>query len=97
MKLELERDDIEAIARRVADLLRSHLKQPVTEQEKIFTVKTLAEYLEVTEAWIYKYVSQRGIPYFKSGKYTRFKKTEIDEWIKENGQPVYNTPDWRKP
>ncbi len=51
------------------------------DSEVIFTPKSLAEYLQVDDSWVYKQVSLKAIPYFKSGKYTRFKKSAIDRWI----------------
>jgi excisionase family DNA binding protein len=41
----------------------------------------LAEYLHVEVSWIDKQITNRAIPYFKAGKYTRFKKSHIDRWI----------------
>ena len=46
------------------------------EGDIIFTVESLAEYLQV-----YKSVSTKSIPYIKIGKYTRFKKSVIDKWV----------------
>lgn len=83
MKAELEPQDIEAIAQRVIELLKPLLAGNGKQEDTdiIFTPETLAEYLQVDTSWVYKQVSLKTIPYFKSGKYTRFKKPVIDKWI----------------
>ena len=58
-------------------------------EDNIFDVKQLACYLKVDESWIYKQVSLKAIPFFKCGKYTRFKKSEIDRWVEsETVKPI---------
>lgn len=85
MNLEFEEKDIEIIAQRVVELLRPLLNnERHKEEDCIFDVKGLSEYLQVNPSWIYKQVSLKAIPYFKSGKYVRFKKSAIDKWIDRN-------------
>lgn len=83
MKSTFEPDEIQAIGDYVIEKLRPLLSgnSKANEPDTIFTPETLAEYLQVDTSWVYKQVSYKTIPYFKSGKYTRFKKTEIDKWI----------------
>jgi len=84
MKSEFEPRDIEVIAQKVVDLIKpllSNSHKQESEIESIFTVETLAKYLQVDQSWVYKQVSLKTIPYFKNGKYTRFRKREIDRWI----------------
>lgn len=86
MKIEVEPEDIEAIAQRVSDILRPMLARiergdGTNGSEAILDVKGLAEYLHVTPSWIYKQASLKAIPYFKTGKYPRFRKKEVDKWI----------------
>lgn len=83
MKTELESQDIEAIAERIIELLKPMLSDHggQKEQDINFDVGTLAEYLKVEESWVYKQVHLNAIPHFKAGKYTRFKKKDIDRWI----------------
>lgn len=86
MKIEIESQDIEAIAQRVTELIRPILLNAGHNEEKdrIFDVKGLSEYLHVDPSWIYKQVSLRAIPFFKTGKYSRFRKKDIDKWIESN-------------
>jgi len=83
LKIELEMQDIQAIASAVIEMLKPMLSGNGRHDtaDIIFTAETLAEYLHVDTSWVYKQVSLKTIPYFKSGKYTRFKKSLIDKWI----------------
>ena len=83
MKMELEPQDIQAIASQVVEMLRPLLAQKGKgeAEDRIFAVEALAEYLGVSPSWVYKQVSFKAIPYFKAGKHPRFRKAEIDRWI----------------
>ena len=83
MKTELEKQDIEAIALRIADILKHMFSknERFVAEDKIFNKKELANYLGVKESWVDKKVSFKEIPYFKAGKYPKFKKSQIDKWI----------------
>ena len=91
MKSELERGDIEVIVKEVVELMKPLLAR-IAKQEPditVFDVKGLAEYLKVNESWVYNQVHLKTIPYFKCGKYTRFRKAAIDRWIeKESVRPL---------
>jgi excisionase family DNA binding protein len=86
MKIQLEKEDIEAIAKEVTESLKPLLDRSGNGQgeDTIFNVEGLANYLKVDEGWIYDKVSSKAIPYFKAGKYVRFKKSAIDKWIERN-------------
>ena len=65
-------------------MLKPHLSNNKNhEDDTIFDVKGLAAYLKMDISWVYKQVSKKTIPYFKSGKYNLFRKSEIDKWIAE--------------
>lgn len=83
MKAELTFDYqelVKEITDRVIKALTAILSKK-QEEDIVFTVESLAEYLHVEPSWVYKQVSLKNIPYFKSGKYIRFKKEAIDRWI----------------
>ena len=44
----------------------------------------MAEYLKLAKKTVYKMAVEGTIPAFRVGKFWRFKKTEIEEWIKNN-------------
>lgn len=48
------------------------------------TAKEAEKYLHIPLNTIYKYVSERRIPYHKPGKALLFFKKELDEWLSEN-------------
>ena len=50
----------------------------------ILTVEEVAEYLKLAKKTVYKMAVEKKIPAFRVGKFWRFRKTEIDEWIKSN-------------
>jgi len=80
MRVELDDQDLGRIVEAVFQKLRPHLQAGCT-QDAVFDKKGLAEYLHVDISWIEKQITARTIPYFKAGKYTRFKRSNIDRWI----------------
>jgi len=77
---------IETIIQKHGDRLIEKLKPLLTktvshQNDTIFDVEGLARYLNVEASWVYKKVASREIPHFKTGKYTRFRKKDIDRWI----------------
>ena len=83
MKQNFEQEDLKLIAEDVAKELKPLLKKNTKSKnsDTVFDVKNLAEYLKVNKSWVYNQVHLKTIPYFKCGKYTRFKKSNIDKWI----------------
>lgn len=81
MKTHFEPEDIQAIAQAVTEMIKPLLSARERTEDTILTPEGLAKYLQVDTSWVYKQVSLKTIPYFKSGKYTRFKKAAIDKWI----------------
>jgi len=83
VKIEFEPQDIETIAQRVVELIRPLLikGQHGEGEDTILDKETLSQYLGVPHWWIYKQVSLKNIPHFKTGKYLKFKKSKIDKWI----------------
>lgn len=51
--------------------------------DEILTIKELASYLKIADKTAYRFVSEGRIPGFKVGGSWRFRKREIDRWIKE--------------
>jgi excisionase family DNA binding protein len=52
-------------------------------QSDILTIREVAEYLKLNEKTTYRLVSEGKIPGFKVGGAWRFRKAEIDRWIKQ--------------
>ena len=51
-------------------------------EEQWITVKDVAEYLKVSTDLIYRLAQKAEIPASKLGNLWRFKKEEIDEWMR---------------
>ncbi|MEC9290887.1 MAG: helix-turn-helix domain-containing protein [Pseudomonadota bacterium] len=52
----------------------------------IMTMKEVSEYLKLNEKTAYRLTSEGKLPAFKVGGSWRFRKSEIDRWIKEQEQ-----------
>lgn len=52
----------------------------------IFTIKELSLYLKLAEKTAYRLASDGKLPGFKVGGAWRFRKAEVDRWIKEQEQ-----------
>ncbi len=55
-------------------------------EDEILTIKELARYLKIAEKTTYRFVSEGRISGFKVGGSWRFRKSEIDRWIREQEQ-----------
>ena len=91
MKIELNIDTDELaskIAREVAGAIVPILTKHVIEDDNIFTVETLAKYLQVSKQWVYERVHLKEIPYIKMGKFPRFRMGEIDNWLDDMKTPA---------
>jgi len=51
--------------------------------DKWLTLEQIAEYLQMSTSSIYKMAQTGKIPAYKVGRQWRFKKEEIDRWIKD--------------
>jgi len=52
----------------------------------ILTIREVADYLRLAEKTVYRYAPEGKIPGFKVGGAWRFRKSEIDKWIKKQEQ-----------
>ncbi len=56
-------------------------------QTDLLNLNQAAQYLSISHSQLYKYTSQRKIPFHKpAGKYLYFFKNELDEWIHQNDE-----------
>lgn len=93
MKAELEQTDIEAIALRVVELLKPILSDAGRyEEDAIFNVESLADYLKVSRQWLYERTHLKEIPHIKIDGQLRFRKKNIDKWLDSFNVPSVNTP-----
>lgn len=51
-------------------------------EQKLLTINEVAEYLQISEVTLKKWVKNNDIPYYRVGKNFRFKRSDLDEWLK---------------
>lgn len=93
-ELTIPPDLTEAIASRVAELLRPLLTMQKPEPDSVMDKRELAAYLKVSVSTINGLSAEGSLPYFKisfgqSGG-VRFKKSQIDTWISRQTIPAVN-------
>ena len=91
MKMELELADVKAVASTMVEWIKPVLCgcSGKKSDDAILGVTDLAVYLGVNQSWVRKKVALKEIPYFKCGKYNRFRKAAIDRWIEsETVKPI---------
>jgi excisionase family DNA binding protein len=76
------------IALEVVKALRPFLKKDMLENYTLYTVQTLSDQLEVSPQWVYERVHLKEIPFIKIGKFPRFRKSDIDQWLDSQKVPV---------
>jgi len=59
-------------------------------EPKVFKLKELAEYLNLTPLTIYRRVREGKIPAVRIGKTWRFPKEIIDDWLKKKAKEPIN-------
>jgi excisionase family DNA binding protein len=55
------------------------------EEKRFLDVNGLAEYIHMSESYVYKMVSKQSIPHIKLGTRTLFEINQIDAWVINGG------------
>ncbi len=63
----------------------ANLRESSPMKDEIMTIRDVAEFLKLTEKTAYRLVSEDKLPGFKVGGSWRFQKSELDKWIKKQG------------
>ena len=94
MNIELSTEELEILAdtlsRKVLEKIKPLLQGNGKDNNGLFTVETLAQYLNIPKSTIYKMTSLNEIPYLKIGNTLRFRGTDIDKWLQESYTPSLN-------
>ena len=53
--------------------------------DRWLSVKEICTYLDVSQDTVYRWISERGMPAHKVGRPWRFKRDEVDAWVKSGG------------
>ena len=56
--------------------------------DRWFSLDEIAEYLGVKRDTMYKWIYRKKMPAHKVGKLWKFRKEEIDEWVRSGGSAV---------
>ena len=59
-------------------------------EDKWIGLEEAAEYMDVTKDTVRNWIKKTDIPAHKIGKLWKFKKSEIDEWIKSGKSALLN-------
>jgi len=54
-------------------------------EDRWLSVDEIGVYLGVKRDTVYSWISQRGMPAQKIGRLWKFKKDEVDKWIRKGG------------
>ncbi len=54
-------------------------------KDRWLCVDEISQYLGVKRETLYKWISERGIPAHKVGRLWKFKKDEVDAWVRGEG------------
>lgn len=53
--------------------------------DRWMSVDDIAEYLGVSKDTVYSWVTSKGMPGYKVGRFWKFKQPEVDEWVRDGG------------
>lgn len=57
-------------------------------EDRWLSVDEIAEHLGVVKASVYRWIDRRGLPAHRLGKLWKFKKDEVDEWVRSGKASV---------
>lgn len=52
---------------------------------QLWSIKRLAEFLDVPATTIRDWCYKRLIPFFKAGRHVRFRPSDVEKWLSERG------------
>jgi excisionase family DNA binding protein len=53
--------------------------------DRWFSVDEMAEYLGVSKDTVYAWVTTKGMPGYKVGRFWKFKREDVDGWVRAGG------------
>ena len=60
--------------------------------ERWLSVDEMATHLGVSAVTVYRWLEKERIPAHRVGKLWKFKREEVDAWVKQGGAATGNTP-----
>jgi excisionase family DNA binding protein len=59
------------------------VSEQITKQKELLSTTETAEFLGISKNTLYEWIIQKKIPYFKVGRLVKFKKEDLDAWLKK--------------
>jgi excisionase family DNA binding protein len=56
----------------------------MTMKDRLLSVDDICEYLGISRDTAYKWIETRGLPAYRLGRLWKFKKEEVDNWVKKS-------------
>jgi excisionase family DNA binding protein len=53
--------------------------------DRWLSVDEVAEYLGVSKDTVYAWVTNKGMPGYKVGRFWKFKSDDVDSWVRDGG------------
>jgi excisionase family DNA binding protein len=78
--IQISKDELRSIIREEIQKLKLQAENSQHDNDYL-SVTEASEYLGIAKQTIYKYTSERFIPFKKVGKKLYFKKSELNEWL----------------
>ena len=54
-------------------------------EDRWLSIGDICQYLGVSSDTVYKWIDKHGMPAHRMGRLWKFKKEEVDEWVKAGG------------
>jgi excisionase family DNA binding protein len=55
-------------------------------EDRWLSVDEIAAYLGITRDTVHKWIDHKDMPAHKVGRLWKFKKVEVDEWVRQGGE-----------
>ena len=62
-------------------------------EDRWLSVDEIGDYLGIKRDTVYKWISEKAMPAHKIGRLWKFKKDEVDTWVREGGAATGVTED----
>lgn len=53
--------------------------------DRWLSLKEICDYLGVSNDTVYKWIDKRGLPAYRVGRLWKFKRKDVDDWVKAGG------------
>ena len=58
----------------------------ITKQKELLSTEETADFLGISKNTLYEWIVQKRIPHLKVGRLVKFRREELDEWLKKRKQ-----------